>query len=39
MGDNRGASDDSRRFKGVPLDDVVGRAFVVIWPVGEIGFL
>lgn len=39
MGDNRNASDDSRRFKGVPLDDVVGRAFVVIWPVGEIGLL
>jgi signal peptidase I len=39
MGDNRGASDDSRRFKGVPLDDVVGRAFVVIWPIGEIGLL
>ena len=32
MGDNRGSSDDSRRFKGVPMDDVVGRAFVVIWP-------
>jgi len=39
MGDNRGASDDSRRFKGVPLDDVVGRAFVIIWPLPEIGFL
>jgi len=39
MGDNRGASDDSRRFKGVPLDDVVGRAFVVIWPVSELGLL
>lgn len=39
MGDNRGASDDSRRFKGVPLDDVVGRAFVVIWPLSEIGTL
>jgi signal peptidase I len=39
MGDNRGASDDSRRFKAVPLDDVVGRAFVVIWPLSEIGLL
>ncbi len=39
MGDNRDASDDSRRFKAVPLDDVVGRAFVVIWPVSEIGTL
>lgn len=39
MGDNRGASDDSRRFKGVPTGDVVGRAFVVIWPLPEIGTL
>ena len=39
MGDNRGASDDSRRFKGVPTDDVVGRAVVVIWPLTELGTL
>jgi len=39
MGDNRGASDDSRRFKGVPFDDVVGRAFVIIWPLSELGLL
>lgn len=39
MGDNRGASDDSRRFKAVPLDDVVGRAFVVIWPLSAFGLL
>lgn len=39
MGDHRGASDDSRRFKSVPLDDVIGRAFVVIWPVSAIGLL
>lgn len=38
MGDNRGRSNDSR-YQGanpgkgfVPLDDVVGRAFVVSWP-------
>lgn len=39
MGDNRGASDDSRRFKAVPVDDVVGRAFVIIWPISEFGTL
>lgn len=39
MGDNRGASDDSRRFKAVPMDDVVGRAFVTIWPPSELGLL
>ena len=39
MGDNRGASDDSRRFKAVPTGDVVGRAFVIIWPLAELGTL
>ena len=39
MGDNRSASDDSRRFKSIPEEDVVGRAFVIIWPLSEIGFL
>jgi signal peptidase I len=39
MGDNRAASDDSRRFKAIPMDDIVGRAFVTIWPLSEIGFL
>lgn len=39
MGDNRAASDDSRRFKAIPQDDIVGRAFVTIWPVSQIGLL
>ena len=39
MGDNRSASDDSRRFKAIPEDDIVGRAFVTIWPLSEIGML
>lgn len=39
MGDNRGASDDSRRFKTIAEEDVVGTAFVIIWPVDEIGLL
>ena len=39
MGDNRGASDDSRRFKAIPEDDIVGRAFVTIWPLSELGLL
>lgn len=37
MGDNRSASDDSRRFKAVPESDIVGRAFVTIWPLSELG--
>lgn len=32
MGDNRDNSQDSRRFGPVPMEDVVGRAFVRIWP-------
>lgn len=32
MGDNRGASQDSRVFGPIPVEDVVGKAFVIIWP-------
>jgi len=32
MGDNRSASQDSRYFGPIPIDDVVGKAFVIIWP-------
>jgi signal peptidase I len=33
MGDNRNASSDSRRFGPIDEDTVVGRAFVVLWPI------
>ena len=39
MGDNRGSSDDSRNFGPVPDDEVVGRAFLSIWPANEFGTL
>lgn len=39
MGDNRSASDDSRRFKFIPEEDIVGTAFVIIWPIGDVGTL
>jgi signal peptidase I len=39
MGDNRGNSDDSRNFGPVPADEVVGRAFVSIWPPKDFGSL
>ena len=45
MGDHRGASADSRFHtddihKGmVPLPDVVGRAFVTVWPLKHLTFL
>jgi signal peptidase I len=35
MGDHRDDSDDSRVFGPVPVKDVVGRAFVVIWPISD----
>lgn len=37
MGDNRDASFDSRRFGPIPLDDLVGEAFVTIWPISHLG--
>jgi signal peptidase I len=39
MGDNRGNSQDSRFFGPIPREDVVGRAFVRIWPLNHIGWL
>jgi signal peptidase I len=40
MGDNRGNSADSRFGLGfVPMDKVLGKAFVVIWPPSHIGGL
>jgi hypothetical protein len=35
MGDNRSNSTDSRSFGPIPEGDIVGRAFVIIWPVSE----
>jgi signal peptidase I len=32
MGDNRPGSSDSRDLGPIPVDDIVGRAFVVFWP-------
>ncbi len=39
MGDNRNNSDDSRNFGPVPVDTVVGRAFVLIWPPADFDTL
>ncbi|MGH8961376.1 MAG: signal peptidase I [Jatrophihabitantaceae bacterium] len=39
MGDNRCDSSDSRAFGPVPESKVVGRAFVIFWPLGRIHFL
>jgi signal peptidase I len=44
MGDHRSVSEDSRFHRDVhdgtvPIDDVVGKAFVVVWPPGRMGAL
>jgi len=39
MGDNRNASQDSRYFGTVPTDTIVGRAFVIMWPVAHWAML
>jgi signal peptidase I len=36
MGDHRGASSDSRANGTIPIDRVIGRAFVVVWPLTRI---
>jgi signal peptidase I len=39
MGDNRGASDDSRYWGPVPRDWIIGQAFFTYWPPDRIGIL
>ena len=45
MGDHRDASRDSRAYMSdansgtVPVEEVIGRAFVVVWPVGNAAVL
>jgi len=45
MGDHRAASSDSRAHLGdpgggfVPTDRVIGRAFVIVWPMSHVGVL
>jgi signal peptidase I len=39
MGDNRGASDDSRFWGPVPRDWIIGEAFFTYWPPKRVGIL
>lgn len=39
LGDNRNHSNDSRSFGPVPIENIVGRAWVSYWPPDAIGVL
>jgi signal peptidase I len=39
MGDNRCDSSDSRRFGAIADSTVIGRAFLIIWPLGRLHWL
>jgi signal peptidase I len=39
MGDNRLDSDDSRSWGPVPARDLIGKAFLIYWPISRIGSL
>ena len=39
MGDNRRNSSDSRSFGTVPIENIIGRAWVVYWPRDGIGLV
>jgi signal peptidase I len=39
MGDNRGASDDSRFWGPIPRSWIIGKAFATYWPPDRIGLL
>jgi len=39
LGDNRGFSNDSRSFGTVPLENIVGHAWLSYWPPDQIGFV
>ena len=39
MGDHRGFSSDSRDHGPASVDDVIGRARVIIWPITRLDWL
>ncbi len=39
LGDNRDVSHDSRYFGCVNVDDIIGKAQVIIWPLTRFGYL
>ena len=39
LGDHRNNSSDSRVFGPVPVDNIVGKAWLSYWPADDIGFV
>lgn len=39
MGDNRNNSSDSRDWGPVPIENIVGKAWVRYWPINELGVI
>jgi signal peptidase I len=39
LGDNRGRSNDSRSFGPVPIENIVGRAWLSYWPPQNVGWV
>jgi len=39
LGDNRNSSSDSHAWGFVPLDEVIGKALFIYWPISKIGSL
>ena len=39
LGDNRGFSNDSRSFGPVPVEDIVGHAWLSYWPPDQLGIV
>jgi signal peptidase I len=39
LGDNRSNSADSRYRGPIPIESIVGRAFILVWPPGDVGSL
>lgn len=37
FGDNRGNSEDSRVFGPVPIDNIIGKAWITYWPFDDVG--
>jgi signal peptidase I len=39
LGDNRDRSNDSRSFGPVPIENIVGRAWLSYWPLEKVGIV